>query len=122
MEFMLGCNYQASNAGTEMWINWDETAVENDFKTLSENGLKYLRVFPNWRDFQPVCGFYGCKNSFKEYHHVNGELFDNPYFVDYEMFKRFEKLCDIAEKKQSETYCRNTYWMDERTFVCTACP
>jgi ABC-type transporter Mla maintaining outer membrane lipid asymmetry ATPase subunit MlaF len=34
MDFILGCNYWASNAGTEMWTNWDENAVRKDIKTL----------------------------------------------------------------------------------------
>lgn len=46
-EFMLGCNYWASNAGTEMWKQWDADVVDEDFKILSENGVKYVRIFPN---------------------------------------------------------------------------
>ena len=47
MDFMIGCNYWASNAGTEMWRNWDESAVREDLRVLSENGIEYMRVFPN---------------------------------------------------------------------------
>ena len=46
--FILGCNYWTSNAGTEMWQNWSEQSVINDMKILSENGVSYLRVFPNF--------------------------------------------------------------------------
>lgn len=28
--------------------------IKKDIKTLSEYGVEYIRVFPNWRDFQPV--------------------------------------------------------------------
>ena len=32
MQFILGCNYWASNAGTEMWVNWNEEAIEKEKK------------------------------------------------------------------------------------------
>lgn len=118
MEFLLGCNYWASNAGTEMWVNWDEEAIDFDLKHLSENGLKYLRVFPNWRDFQPVCGFYAGRNKLREYRHKNGSLFDNPYYIDMEMMKRFERFCQIAEKYGMKLIVGIlTGWMSGRTFV-----
>lgn len=118
MEFLLGCNYWASNAGTEMWINWDEAAVDFDLKHLSENGLKYLRVFPNWRDFQPVCGFYGGGNILREYRHKNGHLFDNPYYLDMEVMKRFKRFCQIADKYGMKLIVGLlTGWMSGRTFT-----
>ncbi len=51
MEFILGCNYWASNAGADMWKNFDINVVERDLKILSEKGVEYVRIFPNWRDF-----------------------------------------------------------------------
>jgi len=51
---MSGCNYWASHAGTEMWKDWREDVVRKDLKALSEAGLSVLRVFPLWRDFQPL--------------------------------------------------------------------
>ena len=54
MEFMLGCNYWDSEHGTDMWLCFDADVIEKDVKALSENGVKYMRVFPNWRDFQPI--------------------------------------------------------------------
>ena len=118
MEFLLGCNYWASNAGTEMWVNWDEAAIDFDLKHLSENGLKCLRVFPNWRDFQPVCSFYGGGNILKEYRHKNGQLFDNPYYLDMEMMRRFERFCEIADKYGMKLIVGLlTGWMSGRTFT-----
>ena len=58
MEFMLGCNYWASNAGTEMWRQFDIEVIKKDVAELSKYGVKYLRVFPMWRDFQPVMPVY----------------------------------------------------------------
>ena len=54
MEFMLGCNYWCSNAGADMWRDFDIEAVKDDLKRLSSYGVTHMRVFPNWRDFQPV--------------------------------------------------------------------
>ncbi len=56
--FMIGCNYWASHAGTHMWSNWKPDVVEADFKQLSENGIKVLRIFPLWPDFQPIHQIY----------------------------------------------------------------
>ncbi len=56
---MVGCNYWASNAGTEMWRNRGEETVDEDFRKLSRYGVKYLRVFPNWRNFQPIVPLMG---------------------------------------------------------------
>lgn len=118
MEFLLGCNYWASNAGTEMWANWDETAVDRDLAVLSANGLKYLRVFPNWRDFQPVCVYYGYANQFREYRHKDGSFFDNPYYIDMKMMERFEKFCQIAAKYGMKLIVGLlTGWMSGRTFT-----
>ena len=62
--FLLGVNYWDSISGTDMWKNWSEEVVYNDLKALSENGVRHLRVFPNWRDFQPVKKLYGWSNTF----------------------------------------------------------
>ena len=38
--FMIGCNYWASNAGMYMWRNFDETVIEKDFALLSSYSIK----------------------------------------------------------------------------------
>lgn len=52
--FAIGVNYWDSKSGTDMWKNWDRETVEADFAALEAVGVRYLRVFPNWRDFQPI--------------------------------------------------------------------
>ena len=86
---MIGCNYWASNAGTEMWTNWDENAVRKDIKPLSEYGVKYLRVFPNWKYFQPATGLYRSYSKAYEICHVNGSYFNNEYYLDETLMERF---------------------------------
>jgi len=97
MEFILGCNYWASHAGTEMWRNWDEDAVRSDFEILSKNGVDTLRVFPNWRDFQPVSPLFDGGGVIREYRVHEDKLPENEYYLDEEAMCHFEKFCDIAE-------------------------
>lgn len=52
--FEIGCNYWASHAGTAMWTDWQPRVVERDLRRLAARGLKVLRVFPLWSDFQPL--------------------------------------------------------------------
>lgn len=98
-EFIIGCNYWASNAGVEMWRKWDEKIVRNDVKTLSENGIDYMRVFPNWRDFQPVHPFMkGGANTLERFVTDDGRPFENDCYLDETMLERFGIFCDICEE------------------------
>ena len=65
--FWFGVNYWASHSGTDMWIKWDEAAVRQDFASLKEHGVQVLRVFPNWRDFQPVNACLTASHHLREY-------------------------------------------------------
>ena len=44
--FVLGCNYWASHAGTNMWKDWRPDVMEADLKQISEAGMQMIRVFP----------------------------------------------------------------------------
>ena len=120
-EFMLGCNYWASHAGTEMWKNWDEQQVDRDLNNLSEYGIKYLRVFPNWRDFQPVVPVYFAKGIIKEYMLDGCRQPENPWYLDEIMLDRFGKFCNIAEKYGMKLIVGLlTGWMSGRLFIPSA--
>ena len=93
MEFLLGCNYWASNAGTEMWRNFDVCAIDRDLSLLAQNGVKHLRVFPNWRDFQPVTPIYENRGNLISY-----EGNRSYYYIDEEMLGRFSKFLDLCDK------------------------
>ena len=102
----VGANYWASHAATEMWRKWDAKAVDEDLRTLSENGIRMLRVFPNWADFQPIHACYLNGDGFDKVNETR--MFDSEEprpdtpcgraGVDERMVERFEEFCDIAEK------------------------
>ncbi len=117
----LGCNYWASNAGTEMWRRFDTAIIRRDLKTLHENGVEYLRVFPNWRDFQPVEPLYGGKMNFREYQLSGDRKPENIYYLDEEMLEKFSVFCDIcAEYDMKLIVGLITGWMSGRMFIPTA--
>lgn len=117
-EFIIGCNYWASNAGTEMWKNYDEKVIRKDLQTLAEYGVKYLRVFPIWRDFQPVIPVMRACATLDEYRLEGDIKSTNPYYLDEEMLRRFSSFCDICEEFGMKLIVGLiTGWMSGRTFV-----
>ena len=119
--FLLGVNYWASNAGTEMWRQFDEKTIEKDLKILSENGVRDMRVFPNWRDFQPVKPNYGYAGFISEYVMESGEKPSNEYFLDEEMLSRFSLFLDLCDKYKIKVVVGLiTGWMSGALFIPTA--
>ncbi len=117
MEFMLGCNYWDSVHGTDMWRYFDSDVIEKDVKALSENGVKYMRVFPNWRDFQPIYKLYSHGWVERDYCDSNEQPLQNCNGIDakqIENFKVFAHICD----KYSIKLCVSivTGWMSGRFF------
>ena len=102
----LGVNYWASHAATEMWRKWDAKAVEEDLRVLAENGMRLLRVFPNWADFQPIHACFLSGDNFDKVYETRmfdseEPLPDTPCGragVDERMVEHFEEFCDIAER------------------------
>ncbi|MDO4284802.1 MAG: cellulase family glycosylhydrolase [Eubacteriales bacterium] len=117
-EFMLGCNYWASHAGADMWRRWDAQVVREDLARLHENGVKYLRVFPNWRDFQPVEALYGEKNR-REGFCMPGEVRPaNSCYLDETMLERFHLFCGMAQSYGMRLIVGLvTGWMSGRLFT-----
>ena len=118
MEFMIGCNYWASNAGTEMWREWDENAVREDLRVLAANGVEYMRVFPNWRDFQPITPIYGYAMNFVEFRLEGDRRPTNAEYLDETMLERFGIFCDFCESFGIKLIVGLvTGWMSGRMFV-----
>ena len=119
--FSTGCNYWASNAGCFMWSDWDAAVVEKDFKLLSGRGLKTLRVFPLWSDFQPLTVHYGEFGRVKEVRRgelpLDGDTPESLACIEPIMVERFEKMCELAESYGLElTVMLLTGWMSGRQF------
>lgn len=118
MDFMLGCNYWDSKSGTEMWANWDPQVVEDDLRVLSSYGVSYLRVFPTWRDFQPVHALYGWQQEFKEYRLHGKYIPENEFFIDETMMEHFSDFLKLCQKyKIKLTVGIVTGWMSGMHFV-----
>ncbi len=119
MNFLLGCNYWASNAGTEMWQNFDVDCIEKDLRILSEHGVNCMRVFPNWRDFQPVMPHYAACGEVAEYCLPDGK--ENPYYLDETMLDRFAILLELCKKYHIQVIIGLlTGWMSGGLFIPTA--
>ena len=118
MNFMLGCNYWDSKHGTDMWKYFDAAVIESDVKALSENGIKFMRVFPNWRDFQPVSKLREWAGNIKCYVDENEQLVDNYDGINQqqmENFRTFAAICDKYGIKLCVAVV--TGWMSGRQFV-----
>jgi hypothetical protein len=121
MDFMIGCNYWASHAGTDMWKNWDEKTVENDLALLKKSEINTLRVFINWRDFQPVKALYTAGFNLKGYVLEGDRASENPWYLDEIMLQRFGKFCDLCEKYGLRLIVGIvTGWMSGRMFAPVA--
>jgi len=96
--FVLGCNYLASNAGTQMWIDWNPEVIEQDFKRLNESGIDVLRIFPIWREFQPITAI---RSRIIEYRFGENPLPDDRFGgagVSEEMINRMKLLLALGSK------------------------
>ena len=121
MEFLLGCNYWASNAGVDMWRNFSPEAIEKDLKKLSSHGVRYMRVFPLWRDFQPVKPNLGGRGSVRQFVMEDGSNPENPYYLDEKMLHRFSQFLDICDKYNIKLVVGIiTGWMSGGLFIPSA--
>ena len=118
-EYLIGCNYWASDAGTEMWRNFNVEVIREDLRILAENGIKYMRVFPNWRDFQPVMTIYTPGKC--EYMLEGDVIPKNQYYLDERMIEKFACFCDICEEFDLKIIVGLlTGWMSGRLFLPSA--
>ncbi len=120
-EFTLGCNYWASHAGTAMWRDWRPEVVAKDFGALASHGLKVLRVFPLWPDFQPLLELKSFGGDHFEYRYLASEeplSPDNPAALDLVMVERFATFCGLAQRHGLKLIVGLvTGWMSGRLFV-----
>lgn len=119
MKFMLGCNYWDSKNGTDMWRKFDASLIESDVKALADNGVRFIRCFPNWRDFQPVEKLYEWRGNDKCYVDIETEQpLDDSDGIDEKQIENFRTFAKICEKYNIELQVSIvTGWMSGRLFV-----
>ncbi len=118
MKYMIGCNYWGSKYGTDMWKYWDEDSVRKDLELVSQYGVSYMRVFPNWRDFQPIHLVQQCKGEFQQYRFADDKKIDNEFGLDMEQIEHFRTFCRMAQANNIKLVVSIvTGWMSGRLFV-----
>ena len=117
-DFLLGCNYWSFNAGADMWHDWDPEQVEKDMALLKEHKMTTIRVFPNWRDFQPIVPLYGPGGVLQEILMEGETAPENPFYLSEIMLSRFETFCDLAGKYGIRLIVGLiTGWMSGRVYI-----
>lgn len=125
-EFLVGCNYWASNAGCFMWKHFDEEVVRKDLAYLASYGVNCIRVFPTWDDFQPIMenpiphSPYFDKFSFRT--RVNDKVMLGEAFpesgLSLQKLEEFKKMLDIAKEYGMKVIVAFiTGWMSGRRFI-----
>lgn len=116
-DFMIGCNFWDSKSGTDMWLNFDEESLAKDLDALAATGIKYMRCFPNWRDFQPVIALKSWGGFLNEYRLTGDRFPENEYYIDPVMIERFRKFAMMAHKRNIKLVVSVlTGWMSGRLF------
>ena len=116
--FFIGCNYWAKHAGMYMWSDWQPQVIDRELSDLEKYGVTVLRVFPLWSDFQPLTGDCRGGGTYRSYRFRDNKPLPNWAGVDDEMVRRFEWLCDCAERHGMRLIVGLvTGWMSARQFV-----
>ncbi len=117
MEFLLGCNFWDSKSGTDMWLNFDAESLRLDLEALASSGVRVLRCFPNWREFQPVIALRKWRGNFGEYRLTGDRLPENEYFIDTVMLEHFREFAKMADELGMKLVVSLvTGWMSGRLF------
>ena len=118
MKYILGANYWGADWGNEMWLHYDGKKIREELKQLAEFGVQCLRVFPNWRDFQPVGRAYACRGAHGEYINVHTGMPVYDDVVDMDRIANFRDFCTAAEENGIKLVVSIvTGWMSGRLFV-----
>lgn len=98
MDYMIGCNYWNSKEGIDMWKLWDRESVYSDLKTLRKYNIEYLRVFPTWRDFQPVVDMKGYVAIPTDTYMYGERAMKDPFELDAECCEHFKDFCGMCDE------------------------
>jgi len=118
MKYMIGCNYWGSKHGTDMWKHWDEPSVREDLRLLSQYGVTHMRVFPNWRDFQPIYLLQNWRGGLWDYRFADDKKIDNEFALDMDCIGHFRTFCRMAQECGiSLIVAVMTGWMSGRLYA-----
>lgn len=98
MEYMIGCNYWGSKEGIDMWRLWDRESVYSDLKAMKKYNIEYLRVFPTWRDFQPVVDMRSCFSMNRDAYMYGERPMKSPFELDEACCEHFKDFCNMCDE------------------------
>ena len=119
-KFLLGVNYWPRKSGVGMWRNFDEDEIDSEFAQIHALGMDTVRVFPLWDDFQPIYELPGAGNiprtiGMRHNWNITPEI--NPEMMDEDMFRKFDKVVELAGKHQLKLIVALlTAWMSGTLF------
>ncbi|MBQ8802327.1 MAG: cellulase family glycosylhydrolase [Tyzzerella sp.] len=118
MKFLLGCNYWDSAHGTDMWKYYDREVIKEDIKALADIGVKCMRVFPNWREFQPVKRLYQWRMKPCDCVAVDEQPLEDDTGVDKNQIENFRHFASVCEEYGIDLIVAvMTGWMSGRVFA-----
>lgn len=104
-----------------MWRDWRPNVVKNDFELMAEAGLKLVRMFPLWPDFQPLEQMYsgpGIRDGYLLKGKALPDTWEGQCGVDSEALEKFAFLLKCAEESGIKLMVGLiTGWMSGRLFV-----
>lgn len=118
---LTGCNYWASHAAIDMWLDWRPDIVAADLDKLVTLGFRIVRIFPVWRDFQPLEIGYEVMNWPRELR-LHGQPLPHTgagrFGVDEVMLDRLEEFLNLAQEKAFKVdIALITGWMSGQMFT-----
>lgn len=114
--FLIGCNYWASDSGIYMWRNFNIQTIQSDLDLLVKNGVDTVRVFPLWSDFQPLISTDMHPNSAYGIRGKDGEEVTEDG-LSISALQKFEAFLKEAEKRSLKVIVSLiTGWMSGRMF------
>ena len=115
MNFMLGVNYWPRHKGVDMWREFDIEQIDSEFAQIKSLGMNTVRIFPLWRDFQPikkVRNAGGLVKTLVMRHNEQVTPLQNYAMIDQVMAERFRQVMDCAEKHRLQVIVALlTAWM-----------
>lgn len=101
-----------------MWKYYDREVIRGDIKALAEIGVKCMRVFPNWREFQPVKRLYQWRMTPCDCVTVDEEPLKDNTGIDEKQIDNFRHFAGVCQEYGIDLIVAVvTGWMSGRIFV-----